>query len=68
MRRRISLHLVALFALMPCMAAFSEGNLCINFCGLIWIVWLWIAANETERGRRFIRDYYREILRLERML
>lgn len=65
--KRLSLHLTAFALLIPCVAAFSEGNLLVTLCGFIYLFWLWLAANETERGRRFLRDYYREILRLERM-
>lgn len=66
--KRISLHLTAFAVLLPCVAAFTEGNIWVTFCGFLYLVWLWFAANETERGKRFLRDYYREILRLERML
>jgi hypothetical protein len=61
---RIKIHCLAFAILMPCIMAFSEGSLVINVVGLAYILVLF-RLSSTTRGRRFIRTYYREILRLE---
>lgn len=63
--KRVRLHLIAFALLLPCMMAFNEGKLVLNFLGLAWILVLFFLSS-TMKGKRFIRDYYREILRLER--
>ena len=65
--KRIMLHIVAFAAMMPCVVTFSFGSLWASALGLLYIVYLFIYTTESERGRRFLRDYWREIHRLERM-
>ena len=66
--KRIVLHLTALAVLLPVTAVFSNGNLVFNFLGLLYAVWLFIFLNDSGTGRRFLRRYYHEILRLENMM
>lgn len=69
MMKRIALHLIAFVVLMPCVLIFNiSGELWLNTLGIIYVCYLFILVNESERVRRFVRDYYREILRLERMM
>ena len=69
MMKRISLHLIAFVALMPCMLMFNVSEqIWVNFLGIIYVAYLFLAWNESKRVRRFFRDYYREILRIERMM
>lgn len=67
--KRIALHLIAFAVLMPCVLMFNiSGELWMNFLGIIYVCYLFILVNESETVRRFVRDYYREILRIERMM
>ena len=59
---------MAFVAIVPMSLVFSEGNLWVNFFGLLYIVWLCIWLHDSETGRRFLRRYYHEILRLENNL
>jgi len=69
MKKRIFLHLIAFVALMPCMLIFNVSKeIWVNLLGFIYVAYLFLAWNESKRVRRFIRDYYREILRIERMM
>lgn len=60
----IKIHCLAFAILMPCIMAFSEGSLVINIIGMAYILALFRLSSTTS-GRRFIRIYYKEILRLE---
>ena len=60
----IKIHCLAFVILMPCIMAFSESNPLINIIGLAYILVLFRLSSTTS-GRRFIRAYYKEILRLE---
>ena len=69
MKKRIFLHLTAFAALMPCVLLFnSNENIWVNALGFIYVAYLFLAWNESKRVRKFFRDYYREILRIERMM
>lgn len=60
----IRLHLIALAVLFPTVLVFSTGNPAWNLLGILYCVVLW-KASTTNRGKRFVRRYYHEILRLE---
>ena len=60
----IRLHLIALAVLFPSVLVFSAGNPAWNLLGILYCVVLW-KASTTNRGERFVRRYYHEILRLE---
>lgn len=69
MRKRIALHLTAFVVLMPCVLMFNvSAGVWVNLLGFIYVCYLLILSNECETARRFVRDYYREILRIERMM
>lgn len=53
--------------LLPCLAVISCGSPLWNVAGIFYVVLLG-RLSSTMRGRRFIRAYYREILRLENLL
>jgi len=64
--KRIALHLTVFAVLLPSLLMFNvSGKWWINFLGVIYVAYLFIAFNESERVRRFIRRYYHEVLRLE---
>ena len=63
----IKLHSVAFAAILPCILALSEASLIINLVGILYILLLF-RLSYTKPGRRFIRSYYREVLRLEALL
>ena len=60
----IKIHCLAFAILMPCIMAFSEGSLVVNILGVAYMLLLF-RLSSTTIGRRFIRTYYKEILRLE---
>lgn len=62
------LHLCAFLAVVPVVAVFSEGSLWINTAGMVYFVWLGIWLNDSDRGRKFLRDYTEEIERIERTM
>lgn len=64
--KRVRLHLVAFVMLMPCILLVNDGEAVYNFIGLAWIFVL-CCISCTSKGKRFIRSFYREILRLEKM-
>lgn len=66
--KQVVLHLKMAAILLPLMLLFMQENVWLNCAGLFYIVWLAIFANETERGRKFCRRYYHEILRIENSL
>jgi hypothetical protein len=66
MIKKVFLHVVAFVMILPCLLMFNAGSTIINFLGLAWVLFL-VAASNTNAGKRFLRSYYREILRLERM-
>lgn len=68
MRKSILLHLRAFVCVAPVVAVFSEGSLWVNTLGLLYFVWLAIWMSDSPSGRRFVRDYYAEVLRIEHML
>jgi len=66
MIKRIMLHLVAALLLLPCLVIFCGGI--EGFIATIYASTLFIYTAKTERGRRFCRRYYHEILRIENSL
>lgn len=60
----IKIHCLAFAILMPCIMALSEGSLIVNILGVAYILVIF-RLSSTTKGERFIRAYYREILRLE---
>lgn len=60
----IKIHCLAFVILMPCTMTFSEGSLVVNILGVAYMLLLF-RLSSTTIGRRFIRTYYKEILRLE---
>ena len=52
--------------MLPLAAVFSEGNVIVNILGLLYFAWLFIWLNDNPTGRKLLRAYYREILRIER--
>lgn len=63
----IKLHSIAFAVILPCILALSEGPLIINLVGVLYILLLF-RLSYTKPGKRFIRRYYKEILRLESLL
>ena len=63
----IKLHSIAFVIILPCILALSEGQLVINLVGILYILLLF-RLSYTKPGKRFIRSYYREVLRLEALL
>ena len=66
--KRITLHFTACALLAPCLLAFTAGSLILNAAGALYMAGLVYASGHTARGKRFARTYYKEILRLEKLL
>ena len=66
--KRITQHLTAYALFAPCLMAFTAGSLFVNAVGTLYISGLVYASGHTARGRKFARTYYREVLRLEKLL
>ena len=66
--KRITLHLQAFALLAPCLLAFTAGSLLANAAGAAYMAGLVYAGGHTARGRKFARTYYKEVLRLEKLL
>ena len=66
--KRIALHLVALAVFLPCTLIVCGGSVVVNLLGVVYLAWLVLVASRTDTGRRFIRRYYHEILRLENFM
>ena len=56
----------ALFA--PCLLAFTAGSLIVAAVGALYMAGLVYAGGHTAKGKRFARTYYKEVLRLEKLL
>ena len=54
--------------LAPCLMAFTAGSLILNAVGVAYMAGLVYASGHTARGRKFAKTYYREVLRLEKLL
>ena len=63
----IKLHSIAFAIILPCILALSEDLLIINLVGILYMLLLF-RLSYTKPGKRFIRSYYREVLRLEALL
>ena len=63
----IKLHSIAFAVILPCILALLEGSLIINLVGILYML-LIFRLSYTKPGKRFIRSYYREVLRLESLL
>lgn len=66
--KRITLHLTACALLAPCLSAFTAGSLFVAAVGALYMAGLVYACGHTARGRKFARTYYKEVLRLEKLL
>lgn len=65
--KQTALHAVAFAAFSPLVLVTCEDVSTIIF-GLLYALALGSTINRTKAGRRFLRRYYREILRLENSL
>ena len=63
----IKFHSIVFALLLPCVMVISEGMLIINIIGIAYILLLF-KLSKTKLGKRFIRRYYREVLRIEAAL
>ena len=66
--KRIKLHLQAFALFAPVVCSLMCSTIIIPALGLIYFAWLVIVWSSTINGRRFLRRYYHEILRLENNL
>ena len=66
--KRTTLHFTACALFAPCLMAFTAGSLILNAAGALYMAGLVYACSHTARGKRFARTYYREVLRLEKLL
>ena len=66
--KRITLHLTAFALFAPCLLAFTAGSLILNAVGAAYMAGLVYASGHTARGMKFARTYYKEVLRLEKLL
>ena len=66
--KRITLHFTAFALLAPCLLAFTAGSLFANAAGAAYMSGLVYVCSHTAKGKRFARTYYKEVLRLEKLL
>ena len=66
--KRITLHFTAFALLAPCLMAFTAGSLIVAAVGALYMAGLVYASGHTAKGKRFARMYYKEVLRLEKLL
>ena len=66
--KRITLHFTACALFAPCLLAFTVGSLAVNILGTLYMAGLVYASGHTARGKKFARTYYKEVLRLEKLL
>ena len=66
--KRITLHFTAFALFAPCLLAFTAGSLFVAAVGALYMAGLVYASGHTARGKRFARTYYKEVLRLEKLL
>ena len=66
--KRITQHLAAFAVFAPCLLTFTAGSLFVNAAGVAYMAGLVYASGHTARGKRFARTYYKEVLRLEKLL
>lgn len=66
--KRTTLHFTACALLAPCLLAFTAGSLIVAAVGALYMAGLVYVCGHTIRGRKFARTYYREALRLEKLL
>lgn len=64
---RIKLHLQAFVLFAPAIIGIICSTIIIMLLVLIYSIGLY-RWSKTRNGRNFLRSYYREIMRLERML
>ncbi|WP_333615714.1 hypothetical protein [Bacteroides pyogenes] len=65
--KRIKLHLRAALLFAPAFFVLSS-TIILVLLGAIYFSWLVFRWSSTIKGRKFLRAYYHEILRLENML
>jgi hypothetical protein len=66
--KRILLHLTAFGLFAPAFVLLCADNLLCNIAGVLYITMLCFGWFSTCDGKRFLRRYYMEILRIERDL
>ena len=66
--KRITQHLTACALFAPCLLAFTAGSLFVTAAGAAYIAGLVYVCGHTARGKRFARTYYKEVLKLEKLL
>lgn len=65
--KQLKLHAVMALLLTPLFALVLSNDLLWSIVGLVYIAVLF-RVSHTPAGKQFIREYYREIIRLEHML
>lgn len=65
--KSLFLHLAAVAVLLPCLLIVSEGDFVYNIIGAAYIILLCVLSGTTI-GKKVLRLYYREILRLESLM
>ena len=66
--KRVLLHLKAFGLFAPAFILLCAGNLLCNIAGVLYTTILVFGWFATDNGKRFLRRYYREILRIEKDL
>lgn len=64
---RVLLHLKAFGLFAPILLMFTENFIC-NVVGVLYTTVLVFGLFQTYNGKRFLRRYYKEILRIEKDL
>ena len=65
--KRLFLHLTAFGLFLPVLLMFTENFVC-NILGVLYTTILVFGWFPTDNGKRFLRLYYKEILRIEKDL
>ena len=66
--KRTTLHFTACALFAPCLMAFTAGSLIVAAIGAAYMAGLVYVSGHTAKGKRFARTYYKEVLRLEKLL
>lgn len=63
----VKLHCVAAVIIAPCLLTLSSGDLRWNLVGIAYILWLALFST-TNVARKWLKRYYRAVLRMENRL
>ncbi len=63
--KRIKLHICAFILFAPVIILPMSSTIILQILSAVYFGWLVFGFSSTIKGRKFLRRYYREVLRLE---